>query len=426
MNIAKYFGDKIKAQLPDDPAKAQEILYKSLYLESFHERYIPDRRMPHAYRVLNGMSDKLTAYGIQHPESYAWTNIFAPVEILQNFDISCVSMECIASFLSGYYLEDELIDSAEAAGIASTLCSYHKNFIGAVDEGLLPMPAAAVTTSMVCDGNINTFRYMEQKHGLKPYIIDVPQIWSPETEQYVVGQLKEFIALLEHSTGRKYDEDRLKETLGHENRAKQYYLDFLEKRRTHYYPNTLTLLLYMLFATHLNIGTQWVEDYFRMMSEEIDRYPLSDDKRLLWIHLEPYAQETLRSYLNYGKKYSIAVDDFNLDYIEPLDVSHPLEALARKMILNIYNGSFTRKADFCVSLAKKYNCDAAVEFCHWGCKQSSGGVMLMKEKMQEAGIPMLILDGDALDRRNNHDGQVKTRFEAFLEVIDQDNAESAV
>jgi benzoyl-CoA reductase/2-hydroxyglutaryl-CoA dehydratase subunit BcrC/BadD/HgdB len=39
---------------------------------------------------------------------------------------------------------------------------------------------------------------------------------------------------------------------------------------------------------------------------------------------------------------------------------------------------------------------------------------------------MLILDGDALDRRNNHDGQVKTRFEAFLEVIDQDNAESAV
>jgi hypothetical protein len=103
------------------------------------------------------MSDKLTAYGIQHPESYAWTNIFAPVEILQNFDISCVSMECIASFLSGYYLEDELIDSAEAAGIASTLCSYHKNFIGAVDEGLLPMPAAAVTTSMVCDGQHQHF-----------------------------------------------------------------------------------------------------------------------------------------------------------------------------------------------------------------------------------------------------------------------------
>ena len=91
------------------------------------------------------------------------------------------------------------------------------------------------------------------------------------------------------------------------------------------------------------------------------------------------------------------------------------------MILNIYNGDFSRKADFCVQLAKRYNCDAAIEFCHWGCKQSSGGVMLMKEKMSEAGIPMLILDGDALDRRNNHDGQVKTRFEAFLELIGQED-----
>ena len=38
-----------------------------------------------------------------------------------------------------------------------------------------------------------------------------------------------------------------------------------------------------------------------------------------------------------------------------------------------------------------------------------------------SGIPMLILDGDALDRRNNHDGQVKTRFEAFLELIGQED-----
>lgn len=421
MNIAEILGNKIRNVLPEDPEKARRILYRSLYLEGFHERYLPDKRMPHAYRILNSKSDYLTAHGIKYPEQYAWTNIFGPVEILQNFDLSCVSMECLASFLSGFYIEDTLIDSAEASGIASTLCSYHKNFIGAVDEGLIPPPAASVTTSMVCDGNIGTFRYMKEKHGIDSYVIDVPQIWTPQSEEYVVDQLNEFIGILENKTGKKFDHDRLRETLACENRAKQYYLDFLDKRSKRYYPNTLTLVLYMLFATHLNIGEKWVEDYFREMSEEIDRYPISTDKRFLWIHLEPYAQETLRSYLNYGKKYSIAVDDFNLDYTEPLDTEHPLHAIAKKMILNIYNGDFSRKADFCVQLAKRYNCDAAIEFCHWGCKQSSGGVMLMKEKMSEAGIPMLILDGDALDRRNNHDGQVKTRFEAFLELIGQED-----
>lgn len=45
--------------------------------------------------------------------------------------------------------------------------------------------------------------------------------------------------------------------------------------------------------------------------------------------------------------------------------------------------------------------------------------MILKEKMQEIHMPFLILDGDSIDRRNSHDGQIKTRFEAFLEVIRQ-------
>ena len=38
-------------------------------------------------------------------------------------------------------------------------------------------------------------------------------------------------------------------------------------------------------------------------------------------------------------------------------------------------------------------------------------------KMQKMNIPMLILDGDVIDKRNSHDGQIKTRLEAFLELI---------
>ena len=34
------------------------------------------------------------------------------------------------------------------------------------------------------------------------------------------------------------------------------------------------------------------------------------------------------------------------------------------------------------------------------------------------GIPMLILDGDGIDRRNSHDGQIRTRLEAFLEMLE--------
>ena len=40
------------------------------------------------------------------------------------------------------------------------------------------------------------------------------------------------------------------------------------------------------------------------------------------------------------------------------------------------------------------------------------------------GIPMLILDGDGIDRRNSHDGQIKTRLEAFLEILDKERNSS--
>ena len=40
----------------------------------------------------------------------------------------------------------------------------------------------------------------------------------------------------------------------------------------------------------------------------------------------------------------------------------------------------------------------------------------------EKDLPMLILDGDGIDKRNSHDGQMKTRLEAFLEMLDEAKA----
>ena len=107
-----------------------------------------------------------------------------------------------------------------------------------------------------------------------------------------------------------------------------------------------------------------------------------------------------------------------MDSMEEMDETKPFHALAKKIIRNLYNGSYSHKAEMVGMLAGTLKPDAVIQFCHWGCKQSSGGSLLLKEKMQEMEIPMLILDGDGIDRRNSHDGQIKTRLEAFLEMLD--------
>ena len=68
-------------------------------------------------------------------------------------------------------------------------------------------------------------------------------------------------------------------------------------------------------------------------------------------------------------------------------------------------------------LIEELHPDGVIHYCHWGCKQSSGGVMLLREKLSAIDMPLLVLDGDALDRRNDQDGQLKTRLEAFLEMV---------
>ena len=158
MNAIKTYGNYIKKYAEPHPAVSRKMIDIGLHLEQFRTEHFAAKEMPEAYRKLNTLGVKNTLSALEHPDQTVWSNLFAPVEIFQCFGLNALSMECLSSFLSGFTCEDYFIDRAEQKGIASTLCSYHKNFIGAVDSGVIPPAAFGVTTSMICDGNINTFR----------------------------------------------------------------------------------------------------------------------------------------------------------------------------------------------------------------------------------------------------------------------------
>ncbi len=417
MGVIQTYGNIIKNQAPKHPHAACRMILVGLALNKFRILHMSDKRTPDAYRYLNAYTMGEVREAIRHPEQSVWANLFSPVEILQCFDVHTLSVECLSSFLSGFYIEDYFMDYAEDEGIAPTLCSYHKNFIGAVDSGVIPPAAFAVTTSTICDGNTNTFRYLAEKHDIPMVLLDIPDRYTPEAEDYVVSQLDELIGELEDNFHKKLDLTRLTETLDRENESKACYNRTLKMMRTKAYPSTLAHQMFMLFANHVDIGTLEILKFYRQMEAEVAAAPDFNGINIFWVHLLPYYQETLTEYLNLSDEYQIQGIDMGLDYQEPLDTSRPLNALAKKMICNIYNGSYERKADLVRDTVREIEPDGVINFCHWGCKQSSGGAMILKEKMQEIDMPFLVLDGDGIDRRNSSDGQIRTRFEAFLEII---------
>lgn len=415
--VDKYI-DYVKEQTIANLEQSWGKMLLGFQANKLRTKILPKKGLSKGYQKLEAMMMSFVADALCRPESYVWGNIFAPCEIIRCFGLSTISIECLSCYLSGYHLEDHFTDYAQNTGIAPTLCSYHKTFVGAIDSGAVPVPEYAVTTSLSCDGNLNTFRYLEKKKGVPFTFLDVPYGDDKASVEYLAGQLKEFAGELEKRFGVRFEEEKLKEALRIENETRKELMHFFRLQSEYYYPGELISHLYMMMGMHLLIGTQEFLDLIRFMIDEIQTYPKFEGKKILWVHLLPFYQESLKQCFNTSKEYQIIASDIIIDSVEELDAEQPFHALAKKIIHNMYNGSYSHKAQMVGHLADTLHPDAVIQFCHWGCKQSSGGSVLLKEEMQKKGIPMLILDGDGIDKRNSHDGQIKTRLEAFLEMLD--------
>lgn len=420
MNIADKYIQYVKTKTEAEPEKSWDKILLGFKANCLRTRFLPKKNIARGYQKLEDMMMNMVADSLSHKKSYIWGNIFAPCELIHSFGLNALSIECLACYVSGYRLEDFFIDFAQSLGIAPTLCSYHKTFIGAVESGVVPPASYAVTTSLSCDGNLNTFRFLQKKNHVPFTLLDVPYTDDEASVDYLAAQIETMARDMEEQLGRKFQPEKLKESLRIENETRSELLRFYELAQRHYYPGEIIHQLYMMMGTHLLMGTQKFLDLIRFMNEEIQTFPEFTGKRILWIHLIPYYQESLKYYFNSSEKYQLLGGDIIFDFTDTLDPEDPFRSLARKLIKNVYNGSYSHKAQAIGSLTDKLHPDAVIHFCHWGCKQASGGSLLLKEAMKERNIPMLILDGDGIGHRNSHDGQIKTRLEAFLEMIEEE------
>ena len=129
--------------------------------------------------------------------------------------------------------------------------------------------------------------------------------------------------MLEDTFHKKFQPEELTAVLQRENESKACYERFLKHMQTHHYPSTLTLQMYMLFASHMNIGTPEILHFYQQMEAEAAAAPEFHGTNILWVHLLPYYQETLREYFNLSDNYQIQAIEMNLDYRTPLNTEHP-------------------------------------------------------------------------------------------------------
>ncbi|MCX5774447.1 MAG: 2-hydroxyacyl-CoA dehydratase family protein [Fusobacteria bacterium] len=418
MSIAKKLGHYLKQNI-DSPAKVQKTLKRAFRLQYYIFKFSKKKHIPKSLRYLNVIGMKYMLEPLKNPEKSVFVNIFTPTEILHAFGLKSLQIEGMSAFLSAAWCEDSFVDIAESKGLSDTLCSYHKTFLGASFAKVIQKPLCGVTTTTACDANVNTFRTLSEMYGVEQYIIDVPFESSDANIHYVANQLEELVAFLERVSGIKFRLERLKEVIEIENETVKFYKKYLKALETKYFPNSLSAEMSKVLALQIGLGRKESLKFFKLLAKDIENYPIQEAKfRLFWVHILPIYSKSLGELFNFSNRHHLLLSDMNIDYLEPLDSSKPFEALAKKLINSHYNGHYSRRAENIIGYVKRMKADGVINFAHWGCKETAGASLLLKEYLSREDIPLLTIEGDGVDKRNSQEEQNRTRLEAFFEMLE--------
>ncbi len=327
MQVVETFGRRVEALSEQDGAHAQRLLRTGWEAQNLRFHLFPEKRLLPADRYLAQIMMDAMLAPLKKPEESAIVSVFTPCELLQEVGLNPYNVEGFSCYLSASRAERGFLQQAENAGISETLCSYHKTFIGAAEKGVLPKPKCIVYTNLTCDANLLTFRRLAELFQVPSFAIDVPMQQTEENVAYVAEQLREMAEFLQKNTGKKIDEERLRERLRRSQRTLQNYRSFQQQRAEHYIPADLVTPLYSGMTSNILLGTQQEERYTQMLLKDVQKAPAARGKRIYWMHTIPFWSEAVAKELKFNERAQIVgcelaqTCDLDFDPEEPYEAS---------------------------------------------------------------------------------------------------------
>lgn len=352
-----------------------------------------------------------------------WTNVFFPYELCYALDLSPLSFEVMGA-LTGVFGMHDALDLADDTYSARDTCTFLRAGLGGGLSGLFPLPAALVCSSHLCEGAPKVAHALSRERGVPYLLLDVPDRHTPEAEAYLALQLEDMAGELARITGRRLDRDALAETCDTSNRAAAALHRYQTLRQRSPAPAFGSAMM----GIRLNLpwghetGVQIAELLEQAAQAHVDAgtspLPGGEAFRLLWFHLRPYYETDLFNFLEIERRAVIVYSNLGAAFWEPLDPSDPFRSLARRTLQNPDLGTAQEAAAYYRRVAREHRVDGVVQFSHWGCRWNAGRYRILKDAFAEDDIPFINVDGDGCDARAATAGQLRTRLEGFIEILE--------
>jgi len=363
-------------------------------------------------------------YDGEHP--VAWCGVVAPFDLLGAMGFTSCFVEFIGAALAGSGMVEAFLKRAERDGLVPDMCAYHRAVAGAAAAGMMPVPEVLVATTCPCTAGQATMENLARIMKRELIVLHVPLEETPESVNYLVDQLQAMTDTIGKLTGRRLAPEALAESVRRSNEAVVVMEEIYELAASVPSPASSRELKDFGIVMPLLLGrpeaveiAQTYRDTFRQRVEAGSGNGVTRERiRLLWIQNRIQFKEPLVKMLEEELGAVVVIDELNNITWDPIDPGDPLPGIARRMITNSFNGPIETRIGKLQELARRYAVHGAINPCNWGCRQGAGARGMMQKGLGDTGVPVLNLEVDCVDPRAFAEGQLRTRLEAFVEMLE--------
>ena len=374
-------------------------------------------------------------------------------ELIRAFDMLPVYPEINALQSGMRKTSGGYIKEAERYGHSEDVCTYVKCDVGMMLNGnigptgeKIPDPDLLLLSYTGCFTFMKWFESLGRLYpGVPVAMLHTPYQEdgkiTPDMVTYMVKQLREeVIPKMEQVSGKKLDEEKLSEILGHAAKAQSLITEIFDT------PISKPSPIDAYFAGVYYIGP--INTGFRGMPESVEYYTelLKEIKERARLGKGPVTpegemkEERFRlvvegppNWTNFREFWKIFYDMGAVIVASSYtkvggvydtgfrhDPSKPLESLARYCMMCYTNLNLPQRIDLLSECITKYQADGFLVNSIKSCNSFSAGQLLMMRNLEQTlGIPVGFIESDLVDPRYFSYSNIKNRLESFFQMLDQ-------
>jgi benzoyl-CoA reductase subunit B len=376
-------------------------------------------------------------------------------ELIRSFDLLPVLPEINALQSAMRGKSRDYISIAEKLGHSEDVCTYVKCDLGMMKSGnvgptgeRLPEPDLLLLSYTGCFTFMKWFEILREEYDCPVVMLHVPYqadgVITDSMRAYVVGQLRDrVIPMLEQVSGRRYDEDRLREMLARSARAEDDLVAVLQAARHRPSPIDAYFggVYYIGPIFSAFRGTGDAVEYYRMLRGEVEERarrqmgpvtpdgPMSRERFRLVVEGPPNWTNFREFWKMFSDEGAVVVAStytkvggvYDLGFRH--DPDHPLETLADYCMGCYTNLSLPRRVDMLVHYLEDFDADGLLINSIKSCNSfSAGQLMMLREVERRTGRPGGFIESDLVDPRYFSAANIKNRLESYLQMIEQKRA----